>query len=111
MLIRRMAVGTAALMLVASLLAPGVRAATADGTVFFPNPVQQLGHQGLTDNKDADGAVFAAAYRRVTLTHLDGSGTLSGDYVTVKSNTGKAARSRSMAPSRTATATPTSSSR
>ena len=92
MLIRRIAVGTAALMLVASLLAPGVRAATADGTVFFPNPVQQLGNQGLTDGKDADGAAFAAAYRRVPLTHLDGSGTLSGDYVTVKSNTGKAAR-------------------
>ena len=92
-MIRRMAVGSAALVLVASLLAPGVRAATADGTVFFPNPVQQLGNQGLTDGKDADAAVFAAAYRRVPLTHLDGSGTLSGDYVTVKSNTGKAARS------------------
>ena len=78
MLIRRMAVGTAALMMLASLMAPGIRAATADGTVFFPNPVQQLGNQRLTDDKDADGAAFAAAYRRVPLTHLDGSGTLVG---------------------------------
>jgi hypothetical protein len=92
MLIRRMAVGTAALTMLATLMAPGIRAATADGTVFFPNPVQQLGNQRLTDDKDADGAAFAAAYRRVPLTHLDGSGTLSGDYVIVKSNTGKAAR-------------------
>jgi hypothetical protein len=64
---------------------------SALGTVFFPNPVQQLGIQTLTDSKDADLPVFAPAYRRVTLTHLDGSGLLTGDYVSVKSSTGKAA--------------------
>jgi len=64
---------------------------TATGTVFFPNPVQQLGLQDLTDNKDADDAVFGPAYRRVTLTDLDGSGRLTGAYATVKSTTGKAA--------------------
>ncbi|HEX6873950.1 MAG TPA: M36 family metallopeptidase [Micromonosporaceae bacterium] len=64
---------------------------TAEGTVFFPNPVQQLGIQTLTDNKDADDPAFAAAYRRVVLTNLDGSGTLTGAYVRVKSATGKAA--------------------
>jgi zinc metalloprotease ZmpB len=64
---------------------------SAAGTVFWPNPVQQLGNESLTDDKDADDPVFAAAYRRVTLTHLDGSGTLTGDYVVVKSSTGKAA--------------------
>jgi hypothetical protein len=71
---------------------PGIQAATATGTVFFPNPVQQLGNESLTDNKDADSALFAAAYRRVPLTHLDNSGTLAGDYVIVKSATGKAAQ-------------------
>jgi hypothetical protein len=66
-------------------------AGTAGGTVFYPNPVQQLGLQDLTDAKDADLPVFAPAYRRVTLTDLDGSGTLTGRYVVVKSETGKAA--------------------
>jgi Zn-dependent metalloprotease len=35
----------------------------------------------------------AAAYRDVTLTHLDGSGYLSGDYATVVSETGNPAYS------------------
>jgi zinc metalloprotease ZmpB len=63
----------------------------ASGTVFNPNPVQQLGLQNLADNKDADDAVFASAYRRVVLTDLDGSGKLTGRYVRVKSSTGTAA--------------------
>ncbi|SNS56923.1 M4 family metallopeptidase [Actinomadura mexicana] len=66
--------------------------ATAAGTVFHPNPVQQLGDQSLTDAKDADYAALAPAYRQVTLTDLDGSGSLTGRYVRVKSETGKAAR-------------------
>ncbi|MBD2893086.1 hypothetical protein amrb99_20070 [Actinomadura sp. RB99] len=65
---------------------------TATGTVFFPNPVQQLGDESLTDAKDADYAALAPAYRNVTLTDLDGSGSLTGRYVAVKSETGKAAR-------------------
>ena len=44
---------------------------TATGTVFFPNPVQQLGDESLTDAKDADYAALAPAYRNVTLTDLD----------------------------------------
>ncbi len=67
-------------------------ASTADATVFSPNPVQQLGDESLTDQKDADYPALAAAYRRVTLSHLAGSGTLTGQYVTVKSETGKPAR-------------------
>ncbi|MEU8123961.1 M4 family metallopeptidase [Spirillospora sp. NPDC049024] len=66
--------------------------ATAAGTVFYPNPVQQLGDQSLTDAKDADYAALAPAYRQVTLTDLDGSGSLTGRYARVKSETGKAAR-------------------
>ncbi|WP_433469092.1 M4 family metallopeptidase [Spirillospora sp. CA-128828] len=67
-------------------------ATTATGTVFYPNPVQQLGDESLTDAKDADYAALASAYRQVTLTDLDGSGSLTGRYVRVKSETGKAAR-------------------
>jgi hypothetical protein len=67
--------------------------ASADATVFLPNPVQQTGDESLTDMKDADYPALAAAYRRVTLTDLDGSGRLVGRYVRVKSETGKAAAS------------------
>ncbi|MEU4480357.1 M36 family metallopeptidase [Micromonospora sp. NPDC023966] len=65
---------------------------TATATVFAPNPVQQLGDQSLTDAKDADQPALAGAYRSVTLTNLDGSGTLTGKYVVVKSKTGTPAR-------------------
>ena len=69
-----------------------VPGATATATVFYPNPVQQLGDQTLTDRKDADYAALQPAYRTVTLTDLDGSGSLAGRYVAVKSETGKAAQ-------------------
>jgi hypothetical protein len=80
-------------LLALAVAAPGQAASsTATGVVFYPNPVQQLGIQTLTDSKDADLPVFAPAYRNVTLTDLDGSGTLTGTYVRVKSETGKAAQ-------------------
>src|SRR5690349_14788482 len=66
---------------------------TGIGAVFVPNPVQSLGDESLTDQKDADAAVPAAAYHEVTLTSLDGSGYLSGDYATIVSETGSPARS------------------
>jgi hypothetical protein len=56
--------------------------------VFVPNPVQSLGDESLTDQKDSDAAVPAAAYHAVTLTNLDGSGFLQGDYADVYSSTG-----------------------
>ncbi|MCW2819432.1 MAG: hypothetical protein JWR42_2219 [Marmoricola sp.] len=65
---------------------------SATGTVFYPNPVQTTGDQSLVDDDDADSPAFASSYRPVTLTNLDGSGSLSGPYVTVKSSTGPAAR-------------------
>ncbi|WP_182883294.1 M36 family metallopeptidase [Microbispora sp. H10949] len=70
----------------------GAGTATATATVFAPNPVQQLGLQNLTDAKDADLPGFGPAYTQVTLTDLDGSGTLTGRYVRVKSTTGAAAK-------------------
>jgi zinc metalloprotease ZmpB len=66
---------------------------TGTGQVFLPNPVQSLGDESLTDQKDADSAVPAAAYYRVVLTHLDGSGFLSGDFANIKSSTGNLAYS------------------
>lgn len=83
-------VTTLALPLLGMTPASAVPPVTA--TVFFPNPVQQLGDQSLTDQKDKDYPALQAAYHQVALTDLDGSGFLHGSWVTVKSETGKAAR-------------------
>jgi zinc metalloprotease ZmpB len=88
---------TAAVMLVTATSAtaakPGPGTSTGTAAVFVPNPVQSLGDQSLTDQKDANAAVPAAAYHNVTLTNLDGSGFLHGDYATVVSETGNPAYS------------------
>jgi hypothetical protein len=83
-----LAVGT-----ITALLAPGTPQATTEptATVFYPNAVQSTGDESLVDDHDRDSAAFAPAYRTVTLTDLDSSGTLAGRYVRVKSETGKAA--------------------
>jgi hypothetical protein len=74
---------------------PPVGGSTAPAQVFAPNPVADLGIQTLTDQKDADyfsaDPALARAYHRVTLTDLDGSGTLTGAYAKVVSETGQAA--------------------
>ena len=71
----------------------GPGTSTGSAQVFVPNPVQSLGDESLTDQKDADSAVPAAAYHTVQLTNLDGSGFLSGDYATIYSETGNPAYS------------------
>jgi hypothetical protein len=73
----------------AAKIGPGT--STGSGSVFLSNPVQSLGDESLTDQKDADSAVPAAAYHTVTLTNLDGSGFLRGDYANVISATGNPA--------------------
>ncbi len=92
-------IALAALLVAAATLA-GIAGAknpsgssTGTGTVFFPNPVAQLHDQSLTDQKDADYAALQPAYRNVTLTNLDGSGTLTGDWAQIVSETGDPARS------------------
>ena len=74
---------------------PPAGGSTAPAQVFAPNPVADLGIQTLTDQKDADyfsaDPALARAYHRVTLTDLDWSGTLTGTYAKVVSETGKAA--------------------
>ena len=58
--------------------------------------MQSLRDESLTDQKDADffsaDPFLATAYKPVTLTDLDGSGTLTGTYAKVISETGSAAR-------------------
>jgi hypothetical protein len=67
----------------------------ASAQVFFPNPVQSLQNESLTDQKDADyfspSPALRKAYFRKTLTDLDGSGTLTGTYAKVLSATGQQA--------------------
>ena len=77
----------------ASATKPGSGSSTGVGSVFIPNPVQSLGIESLTDQKDSDAAVPVAAYHDVTLTNLDGSGFLRGDYASIISETGNAAYS------------------
>jgi hypothetical protein len=88
-------VAVLALVLVSSIPAakPGPGTSTGTGRVFVPNPVQSLGDESLTDQKDADSAVPATAYYGVTLTNLDGSGFLRGDWANVVSETGNPAYS------------------
>ena len=69
----------------------GPSPSTGSGRVFSPNPVATLQDESLTDQKDADYAALQPAYRTVTLTNLDGSGYLTGDWANIHSNTGKQA--------------------
>jgi hypothetical protein len=84
-----------ALLLVATATAanPGPGTSTGTAKVFVPNPVQSTGNESLTDQKDSDAAVPASAYYAVTLTNLDGSGYLRGDWANVSSETGNPAYS------------------
>ena len=72
---------------------PGPGSTFGEGRVFFPNPVATLQDQTLTDRKDADYAALQPAYRIVTLTNLDGSGYLRGDWANITSETGDPAYS------------------
>jgi zinc metalloprotease ZmpB len=68
---------------------PGTSIGT--GQVFFPNPVAYLQDQSLTDQKDANYPALQPAYVTVTLTNLDRSGYLRGDWANIRSETGPAA--------------------
>jgi len=72
---------------------PTSGSSTGTGRVFFPNPVAALQNQSLTDQNDADYAALQPAYHMVTLTNLDGSGYLRGDWANVISETGNPAYS------------------
>ena len=72
---------------------PGSGSTTGEARVFVPNPVQDLGDQNLTDQKDADYGALQAAYRSVRLTNLDGTGFLRGDWAVIIGETGNPAYS------------------
>src|SRR3954452_886477 len=98
--VRNRLIALAGALMVAGLIAaaalatkPGPGASTGVGSVFVSNPVQSLGDESLTDQNDSDAAVPASAYYDVTLTNLDGSGFLNGDWATVYSETGNPAYS------------------
>ena len=61
----------------------GPGTSTGTGQVFLPNPVAYLGDQSLTDQKDANYPALQPAYKSVTLTNLDGSGYLHGDWANI----------------------------
>jgi hypothetical protein len=92
----KLAIATAALCVAIAPTAhaakPAPSGSTAPAQVFFPNPVQSLQDETLTDQKDANYPALAAAYERKTLTDLDGTGTLAGAYAKVESETGTPAR-------------------
>jgi hypothetical protein len=94
---RSLFIGVVAIAVGVAVAAVGSAAKTGPGSsmgsasVFVPNPVQSLGNESLTDQKDSDAAVPAAAYHSVKLTNLDGSGFLRGNYANVVSETGNPA--------------------
>jgi zinc metalloprotease ZmpB len=87
------AVAVLALAPAAAATKPPATGSTGIGTVFFPNPVAQLQDQSLTDRKDSDYAALQPAYRDVTLTNLDGSGFLVGDWANIRAEAGPRAYS------------------
>jgi zinc metalloprotease ZmpB len=90
-LLAALAVAGVVTSLAVSPATAGAASSTATGKVFWVNPVQSSGDETLTDQNDSATAVPTKDYRTVTLTNLDGSGYLNGDYASVASDTGKAA--------------------
>src|SRR4029450_6870169 len=86
-------IASAVVVTVAVAAKPGNGQSTGTATVFLPNPVADLQNQSLTDQKDADYAALAPAYHRITLTNLDDSGFLRGDWANITSETGNPAYS------------------
>jgi hypothetical protein len=98
MLMKRVLFALLALLALATASAalpakPGSGSSTGQGRVFLPNPVADLQDQSLTDQKDADYPALLPAYHQVTLTNLDGSGFLVGDWANIRSETGNPAYS------------------
>src|SRR5512132_3654455 len=86
-------IASAVLVTVAVAAKPGPGSSTGRAAVFASNPVEDLGNQNLTDQKDSASAVPAAAYHTVTLTDLDGSGFLRGRWAEIIGETGNPAYS------------------
>lgn len=85
-----LAVATATAAL-ATLAGTASAATEPQARIFMVNPVQSTGDQSLTDAKDGAHSVPASAYAVAPLGNLDGSGRLSGRWVSVRSDTGASA--------------------
>ncbi|MCX7568915.1 M36 family metallopeptidase [Tumebacillus sp. DT12] len=59
------------------------------GKVFLPNPVVSSGNVNLTDNNNADYDLLTNELKTVTLQGLDGSGYLTGQYVSISNKKSK----------------------
>jgi len=81
-------VAAAAAPATASANQPAGTRSTAEALVFWPNPVVTSHDTTLTDQKDADYPLLNAQRVSVTLTNLDSSGYLCGDWACVVSETG-----------------------
>ena len=90
-ILRGLLVASVLLMVISSTALAGKAGpgtSTGTGQVFLPNPVAALGDQSLTDQRDTNYAALAEAYETVTLTNLDGSGYLRGDWANIRNETG-----------------------
>jgi hypothetical protein len=98
---RRLIGSALALAVVVSLASAGSPAAAASGTrvapvttgqgrLFVPNAIVALRDDTITDRKDADYPALQAAYSVRSLTNLDGSGYLRGDYADVRGSSSRA---------------------
>ena len=91
-----LAAATCAVALVAPLSAArasSTGSSTGTAAVFMVNPVQSSGNENLVDDNDSATAVPASEYATVQLRNLDGSGYLTGKWVSVQSSTGTPAYS------------------
>ena len=70
--------------------APEPTDSTGVGRLFVPNAIVALRDDSITDRKDADYPALRSAYSVRTLTHLDGSGYLRGDFADVRGSGGRA---------------------
>jgi hypothetical protein len=86
-LVSLVSTGAAATAAPATRLAP---VTTGQGRLFVPNAIVALRDDTIRDRKDADYPKLQAAYSVRSLTNLDGSGYLRGDYADVRGSSGRA---------------------
>ncbi|MFG3497151.1 M4 family metallopeptidase [Streptomyces sp. NPDC047928] len=89
-----LATATAATAALAGPAGTATASSEPQARIFMVNPVQSTGDQSLVDGKDGKGddSVPASAYATAPLRGLDGSGSLSGRWVVVRSDTGASAK-------------------
>ena len=102
---RRLTASLVMCAVAALALAPAISAVKPPSTRLdwlrdglLPEPGRPAQDQSLTDQKDADYAALQPAYHEVTLTNLDGSGYLVGDWANIRARDRHARRIRRPTP-------------